>query len=88
MRNVAQSEAIATLPTLLDEVERQPVVISRGGQQIAALVSMKNYELMRRLNWERINDISKEAEARLDAHANELGISPERLVERLLRDDE
>lgn len=88
MRTVAQSEAIATLPALLDEVEQQPVVISREGRQVAALVSMKNYELMRRLNWERIDDISKQAEARIDRNAAKLGITSEQLVERLLRDDD
>jgi PHD/YefM family antitoxin component YafN of YafNO toxin-antitoxin module len=80
MRTVAQSEAIATLPALLDEVEQQPVVISRGGEQVAALVSMKNFEAMRRLNWERMDQISREAGARLDARAAELGISPEQLA--------
>jgi PHD/YefM family antitoxin component YafN of YafNO toxin-antitoxin module len=88
MRTVAQSEAIAMLPALLDEIEQQPVVISREGHQVAALVSMKNYEMMRRLNWERMDEISRAAAARIDAHATELGISTERLVERLLRDDE
>jgi PHD/YefM family antitoxin component YafN of YafNO toxin-antitoxin module len=76
------------LPALLDEIEQEPVVISREGQQVADLVSMKNYEMMRRLNWERMDEISKAAEARIDAHAAELGISSEQLVEQLLREDE
>jgi len=88
VRTVGQSEAIATLPKLLDEVEQQPVAISREGQEVAVLVSMKGYEAVRRANWERMNAISEEASARVDAHAAELGISPEELVERLLRDDE
>jgi PHD/YefM family antitoxin component YafN of YafNO toxin-antitoxin module len=88
MRTVAQSEAIMMLPTLLDEIEQQPVVISREGQQIAALVSMKNYEMMRRLNWERMDEISRAAEARIESHAAQLGISSEQLIENLIRDDE
>ena len=88
MRAVAQSEAIATLPALLDDVERQAVAISRGGQKIAALISIREYEQMRRLNWERMDQISREAEARVDAHAAELEMTPEQLVERLLRNDE
>ena len=80
MRAVAQSEAIATLPALLDDVERQAVAISRGGQKIAALISIREYEQMRRLNWERMDQISREAEARVDAHAAELEMTPEQLV--------
>jgi len=88
MRTVGQSEAIATLPKLLDEVVQQSVVISREGREIAALVSMKDFAEMRKFNLERIDEISRKAKARIDSHAAELGITPEQLVERLLRDDE
>jgi prevent-host-death family protein len=88
MRTVGQSEAIATLPKLLDEVEQQSVVISREGQEIAALVSIEDFARVRKLNLDRIDEISRKAEARIERHAAELGIAPEQLVERLLRDDE
>jgi hypothetical protein len=48
---------------------------------------MENLERVQRMPWKELDEISREVSAQVDAHAAELGISSEELVERLLRDD-
>ena len=88
MRTVAQSDAITSLPSLLDEVNEQPIVISRQGRDVAALVSIEDFNLVQRLNWKRMDNISKRAEGRVAEHAAELNITVDELIDRLLREDE
>jgi prevent-host-death family protein len=88
MRTVAQSEAIATLPALLDEVERQPVVISREGQEVAALVSMKDYELVRKANVKSLLELCDRMGEQIAARAKEEGKSVEEVQRYLLCDEE
>jgi prevent-host-death family protein len=88
MRTIAQSEAIATLPALLDEVERQPVVISREGQDVAALVSMKDYELVRQANVKKFLDLCDRVAKQIAAKAEEEGRSVEEVAQYLLSDQD
>jgi prevent-host-death family protein len=88
MRTVAQSEAIATLPKLLDEVERQSVVISREGQEVAALVSMKNYELVRKANIKAFLELCDQMGDEIAAKAAEEGIPVEEVQRYLLSDED
>src|SRR5882757_471924 len=88
MRTIAQSELGETAARLLKEANGQAIVIRDGQREVGALVSMQDFERVRRMDLEELDRISKEAGARIDAHAAELGISSEELVERLLRDDE
>jgi prevent-host-death family protein len=87
MRTVAQSEVAATLPKLLDEVERQPVVISRDGREVGALVSMKSYELVRQANIKRFLELCNEMGDEIAAKAAEQG-TPLAEVRRYLLSDE
>jgi PHD/YefM family antitoxin component YafN of YafNO toxin-antitoxin module len=88
MRTVAQSEAIATLPALLDEIERQSVVISREGHEVGALVSMKNYELVRRANIKRFLELCDRTGAEIAAKAKEQGVPLEEVQRYLLSDED
>jgi PHD/YefM family antitoxin component YafN of YafNO toxin-antitoxin module len=47
MRTVSQSDAVATLPMLIDEVQTQPVAIERNGEEVAVIVTPEEYELIR-----------------------------------------
>jgi prevent-host-death family protein len=56
MRTVSQSDAVATLPALLDEVTSQPVAIVRNGKEVAVLVTPEEYELIRHQKIQRLFD--------------------------------
>jgi prevent-host-death family protein len=88
MRTVAQSEAIATLPKLLDEVEQQPVVISREGKRVAALVSMKSFELMRKANVKSFLDLCDQTSEEIATAADAQGVPLDEVQRYLLSDDE
>ena len=88
MRTVEQSELGEAAIRLIREAGEQSIVIRDGEQAIGAIVSMEEYLRMRRVDWLEIDRISREAGLKVEAHAAELGISPDVLVERLLRDEE
>jgi hypothetical protein len=88
MLTVSQSELGETAVRLLQEANGQEILISDGQREVGALVSMQDFQRVRRMKLEDMDKISRVAGARVDAHAAELGISPEELVERLLQDDE
>ncbi len=47
MKFIEETEAQARLDEVLDEAQRQPIVIRREGQDIAAIVSIGDYESIR-----------------------------------------
>ena len=47
MRSVSQSDAPSLLPSLLEQVAREPVVIQRDGREIAYLISPEEYAIGR-----------------------------------------
>lgn len=47
MKSVSISEARKRLGTVLDDAQRRPVVISRGGRDIAVVVSISEYNRLR-----------------------------------------
>jgi PHD/YefM family antitoxin component YafN of YafNO toxin-antitoxin module len=54
MRSISQSEAVATLPALIDELKHQSVVIERDGAEVAVIVTPEEYELIRREKIQRL----------------------------------
>ena len=55
MRYLSADEASRSLMTLLDTVHRGPVIIRRSGQDVAALVSVQEYEKLTALNVAEFN---------------------------------
>jgi hypothetical protein len=88
MATLTQSELGETAVKLLQEAGERPVMIVDGDREVGALVPMEYIRHMKRLAWERMDEISRQASAKVAAHAAELGITPEELVERLLQDDD
>jgi hypothetical protein len=88
MATLTQSELGETAAKLLQEAGERPVMIVDGDREVGALVPMEYIRHMKRLAWERMDEISRGASAKVAAHAAELGITPEELVERLLQDDD
>jgi prevent-host-death family protein len=82
MKSIDEAEARTRLDDILDEAQRQSIVILRQGREIAVVVSMPEYERLRvcatREFLDLRNDIAREAST--------AGLTEERLSE-LLNDD-
>ena len=67
MKSIDEAEARARLDDILDEAQRQSIVIRRQGEEIAILLSIANYERLRvgavRGFLDLRNDIAREASA-------------------------
>ena len=83
MKTVAATEAKNRLGAILDDAQREPIVIRRQDRDIAVVLSMAEYERLRSGNVQAFLDLRKEVAA--EATAREL--TDERLAE-LLTDDE
>jgi len=91
MTTVAQDDALVSVPAWIAATAVGPVLIQHDGQLVAALVSMEDFESVRKAYADRAlaafeGDIAHSAISRVETHAVELGITPEELVDRLLID--
>ena len=82
MKSIDEAEAQVRLDEILDEAQRQSIVIRRQDREIASVLSMAAYERLRdgavRAFLDLRNDIAREASA--------AGLTEDRLSE-LLNDD-
>ena len=82
MKSIDEADVRARVDEILDEAQRQPVVIRREGQEIAIVVSMAEYERLRvgavREFLDLRNDVAREARP--------AGLTEDRLS-KLLNDD-
>lgn len=83
MKTVPATEAKNRLGAILDDAQREPVVIRRRDRDIAVVLSMADYERLRAGNIQAFLDIRKQVAA--EAAAN--GLTDERLNELLADDD-
>jgi hypothetical protein len=51
---VSETEAMQSLPQLLDKAQGQAVIIREGKTDLGAIVSMNDYELIRKVKTERL----------------------------------
>jgi len=83
MKTVAATEAQKRLGAILDDAQREPVVIRRQDRDIAVVLSMAEYERLRTGNVRAFldlrNEIATEAAAR--------GLTDERLADILSGDE-
>ena len=83
MKSVAATEAKNRLGAILDDAQREPVVIRRQDRDIAVVISMAEYERLRTGNvrafLELRNDVAAEAARK--------GLTETRLAELLGGDD-
>ena len=85
MRVVSESDAVQTLPSLLKEVKTQSVVIRDGEEELAALVSMEDYEIVRRAKAEKLFDLMDEFGGQIRTRAAADGLTPDDLMKILDR---
>ena len=82
MKSVAATEAKNRLGAILDEAQREPIVIRRQDRDIAVVLSMADYERLRTGNIQAFLDLRNE----IAAEAARSGLTDERLTELLTGD--
>ena len=83
MKTVGATEAKNRLGAILDEAQREPVVIRRQERDIAVVLSMADYERLRSGNVRAFLDLRNEVAAQAAAS----GLTDERLAALLTRDE-
>ena len=83
MKRVSETEARNRLDALLDEAQREPIVIRREGRDIAVVLSFSAYERLRLAKVEAFFGVRDQIAA--EAAAN--GLTEERLAELLANDE-
>lgn len=82
MKTVPATEAKNRLGAILDEAQREPIVIRRQDRDIAVVLSMADYERLRSGNVRAFLDLRNE----IAAQAAAAGLTEEKLAELLTRD--
>jgi PHD/YefM family antitoxin component YafN of YafNO toxin-antitoxin module len=64
MRRLTEPEVMATLPSLLQQLDQHSIVITRDGRDVGALISFNDYKLLQQITSPRHNQerISKAVE--------------------------
>lgn len=83
MKYVAATEAKNRLGAILDDAQREPVVIRRQDRDVAVVLSMAEYERLRSGNVQALLDLRNEIAAQAVAN----GLTNERLAEILTGDE-
>jgi prevent-host-death family protein len=83
MKTVTATEAKNRLGAILDDAQREPVVIRRQDRDIAVVLSMAEYERLRAGNIQAFLDLRNEVAARAAAS----GLTEARLAELLTADE-
>lgn len=83
MKTVPATEAKNRLGAILDDAQREPIVIRRQDRDIAVVLSMADYERLRSGNIQAFLDLRDQVAA--EAAAN--GLTEERLNDLLADDD-
>jgi prevent-host-death family protein len=83
MKRVSATEAKNRLGAILDDAQREPVIIRRQDRDFAVVLSMADYERLRSGNLEAFLDLRRQVAA--EAAAN--GLTDDGLSELLADDD-
>jgi prevent-host-death family protein len=82
MKTVPATEAKNRLGAILDEAQREPIVIRRQDRDIAVVLSMADYERLRSGNIQAFFDLRKDVAAQAAAS----GLTGKRLAKLLTND--
>jgi prevent-host-death family protein len=83
MKTVAATEAKNRLGAILDDAQREPIVIRRQDRDIAVVLSMAEYERLRAGNIQAFLDLRNDVAAQAAAS----GLTEKRLAKLLTADD-
>ena len=81
MKRVAATEAKNRLGAILDDAQREPVIIRRQDRDIAVVLSMADYERLRTGNIQAFLDLRKQVAAEAAASGLTLGRMNDLLAE-------
>jgi hypothetical protein len=76
---ISESEAMQTLPSLLDKAQTQSVIITNGQTDLGAIVSMEDFAAVRKAKGQRALEALKALGEDLRAGAEQEGMSLEEL---------
>lgn len=79
MKSIDEAEAQARVDEILDEAQRQAIVIRRQGEDIAAVVSTADYERLRAMNIRAFLELKTE----IVREANAAGLTEDGITELL-----
>jgi prevent-host-death family protein len=83
MKTIPATEAENRLGSVLDEAQREPIVIRKQDKNVAVVLSMSEYERLRTGNIRAFLDFRNEVAAQASAN----GLNEERLADLLTRDE-
>ncbi len=86
MRTVSQSEALQSFPSLLEEVKDHSVVICGEDRELGVLVSMEDFEIIRRTKSQQLLDLCDTMNEEIAVKAKMYGMSLEDVQKELLAD--
>ena len=85
MRVVSESDAMQSLPSLLKEISTEAIVICDGDENLGAIISMEDYEVIRKIKIERLLRTMDELGAKIRERAAADGLTPDDLIKLLDR---
>lgn len=85
MAIVSEPGLVAKLAPILKEAQRQAVVIRDGDTDLGAIVSMEDYEIVRRAKVEKFLRVSDELGDQMRERAAKDGLTPDDLMKLLDR---
>ena len=84
MRTVSATEAKQKLAAIFDAAQHEPIMVRRQKREVAVVLSPREYERLRGLNLQELDEFCK----RIGARAVERGLTEEKLAEILADGDE
>lgn len=83
MRTVSATEAKQRLAAILDAAQHEPIMVRRQKREVAVVLSPREYERLRGLNLQELDEFCK----RIGARAAERGLTEEKLAKILADED-
>ena len=82
MEHMSATDAKQTFSLLLEKAQRGPVIITKKDRDVAVMLSMTDYERLRRLNIKEFQDFRREVARKAKAR----GLTPA-ILESILADE-
>ena len=86
MRAVSKAEAEMSLSALFEQAKTEPILVQEESRELGVLVSIEEYRHILDIRRSEMDEIAQKASDRVTEHAEELGVSKQKLITELLRD--
>lgn len=83
MKTVAAADAQARLSSILDDVQREPIIVRKDEKDVAVVLSISDYKRLREGNTRAFLELRNEVAAQAAAK----GLTEQRIAELLTRDE-